>query len=120
MSIGRQVLGQNFLSLYRGITSEDAKQASQFAQVLQRICNGGILGMADQIDIEQIFPRLAAKRPRFNFCEVQIAESKAGHCLEERTRSIRRSENERSLPLVTSDGQFRGFPLQKKKAGKVL
>lgn len=49
-----------------GIAPENAHEIRRLPQVIHRVCSGGSIGPAEEIDIEKILERLSPQRPRFN------------------------------------------------------
>src|ERR1700676_2405193 len=76
--------------------------------------------VTEEIQVEQILPRLAAQGAGFDLRQVEISQGKRAQGAEQRPRNIARGEHQRCLPFgagIRSYGKFAGkfrTPQQKK------
>ena len=82
------------------ITAEHAQHIGQFGQMVQRIPAHGVFHMPDEIQIKEIFPGLAAQRPRFDLGQIEIAQRESAQRPEQRARQVARGENDSGLEAL--------------------
>src|ERR1017187_9740127 len=87
-----------------GIAAEDAKEVGDLAEVVEGVDGDGGVGASQEVQIEEIFPGLAAERAGFNLDHVEIAQGEGAEGAEEGAGNIAGAEYERSLPLGVEGG----------------
>src|ERR1039458_7935185 len=57
-----------------GVAAEDAEEVGDLAEVVERVDGDGGIGASQEVQVEEVFPGLAAQRARFNLDHVEIAQ----------------------------------------------
>ena len=81
------------------VAPQNTQHISGFAQVAQRVAAVRLIHMADKVQIKKVLPWFAAKRPRFDLHEIQIAQGKGAQRPEERSGNVSCPKYKRGLPL---------------------
>src|SRR5450755_4852527 len=87
-----------------GVAAEDAEEVGDFAEVVEGVDGDGGIGASQEVQVEEVFPGLAAERAGFNLDHVEIAQGEGAQGAEEGTGDIAGAEYERSLPLGVGAG----------------
>src|ERR1017187_6453514 len=87
-----------------GVAAEDAEEVGDLAEVVEGVDGDGGIGASEEVQIEEIFPRLAAKRAGFDLDHVEIAQGEGAEGAEEGAGNIAGAEYQRSLPLGVGGG----------------
>src|SRR5260370_30155707 len=118
--------GQRFFCLSSfGIAAEHAEEVGCLAQVIERVDGDRGTDGGEEVKIEEVFPRLAAERARFDLHQVEIAQGEGAECAEECAGDIASAEDQRGLPLRVGGHAERVAAsvvgsAQEKEAGKIL
>src|ERR1017187_5333018 len=108
-----------------GGAAQDAEEVGDFAKVVEGVDGDWGIGASQEVQIEEIFPGLAAERAGFNLDHVEIAQGEGAEGAEEGAGNIAGAEYERSLPLGV-EGGAEGMAArvigsaQEEEAGKIL
>src|ERR1035437_8971334 len=108
-----------------GVAAEDTEEVGDLRKVVEGVDGDGGIGASQEIQIKEVFPRLAAKRARFDLDQVEIAQGEGAERAEEGAGDIAGAEDKRSLPLRVGGGA-EGMPTgiiggaQEEKPGKIL
>ena len=102
------------------IASQHAKKIRDLGQVAERILYSWLVFTSEQIQVEQVFPRLPAQRAGLDLRQIQIAESERAQTAEQSAWNVARSKNQRSFPFLgpPGRGQFLGR-IQQKEAREI-
>src|ERR1019366_9934957 len=82
-----------------GVAAEDAEEVGDFAEVVEGVDGDGGIGASQEVQVEEVFPGLAAKRAGFDLDHVEIAQGEGAEGAEEGAGNIAGAEYQRSLPL---------------------
>src|ERR1019366_8558254 len=122
----RRALGQAGLSLRAfGVAAEDAEEVGDLAEVVEGVDGDGGIGASQEVQVEEVFPGLAAKRARFNLDHAEIAQGEGAEGAEEGAGDVAGAEYQRGLPLGVGGGAKRMAArvigsAQQEEAGKIL
>src|ERR1017187_2524858 len=108
-----------------GVAAEDAEEVGDLAEVVEGVDGDGGIGASQKVQVEEIFPRLAAQRAGFNLDHVEIAQGEGAKGAEEGAGDIAGAEYQRRLPLGVGGGAERmaarvAGSAQEEEAGKIL
>src|ERR1022692_4332925 len=108
-----------------GVAAEDAEEVGDLAEVVEGVDGDGGVGASQEVQVEEVFPGLAAERAGFNLDHVEIAQGEGAEGAEEGARDIAGAEYQRSLPLGVGGGAERMTArvvgsAQQEEAGKIL
>src|SRR5215471_17250290 len=67
--------------------------------MVQSIDGYGRILTTEEVEVEEILPRLSAQRPRFDLHQIQVAQCECAQCAEESAGNVSRAEHQRGLPL---------------------
>src|SRR5947209_16468262 len=93
--------------------------------MVEGVLSVGRIHTSQEVEVEEIFPGLAAERARFDFREVEVAEGEGAEGAEEGAGEIAGAEDQRGLPLRAVgrlDGVAPGVfgAAEEEEAGEVL
>src|SRR5450755_4428 len=108
-----------------GVAAENAEEVGDLAEVVEGVDGDGGIGASQEVQVEKVFPGLAAKRAGFNLDHVEIAQGEGAEGAEEGTGDIAGAEYQRGLPLGVGGGAERMAArvigsAQEEEAGKIL
>src|ERR1035437_10351561 len=81
-----------------GVAAEDTEEVGDLRKVVEGVDGDGGIGASQEVQVEEVFPRLAAKRAGFDLDQVEIAQGEGAERAEEGAGDIARAEDKRSLP----------------------
>ena len=70
------------LAFARLVAAEHAQKIGDFTKMVQGILALLVLGVAGEIQMEEVLPRASAQRPRFHLGQVNIAQGENAEALE--------------------------------------
>src|SRR5439155_24977981 len=105
------------LSFRALIAPQHTEEIRDFGQVIKGPAASVFLDVADEIQVEEVFPWPAAQRARSHLGEVDVAQGKNTQALVERARSVRRGKDNRNLIGFCLNGFFLR---EQEKPGEIL
>ena len=70
------------ISLRRWIDSKHLYELADLAQVVERFA-GGFVVAAEEVDVENVFPRIAAARTRFDLRKTDVPKGENAQCFKQ-------------------------------------
>src|SRR4051794_25195212 len=88
-----------YLPVARGgsVRAEYPQVCGYLGQMLQGTLPSLRIYALSEIEVEEVLPRLARDRARFDLCEVDVAQCKDAQCLEQGAGGVTQREDNRSL-----------------------